>query len=134
MYCMVAFNRKEDIVMYWDEPAVTMDYPEHKFSHYSQNWTDNLIENIVLSSATLLNAMTGKLLVTLEPALSKYIVDHDCNKSIPLVNKADLLKYAFYGKRIRKHPENQNIVANTKHYCVILISARQYVSLLKQMN
>ena len=31
MYYMLAFNHKSDIIMYWDEPTITMDYEEHEF-------------------------------------------------------------------------------------------------------
>ena len=53
---MLAFNKAEDIVWYWDEPTITLDYDKHEF-HYilEKNWKQNDIPNIVLSSATLPN-------------------------------------------------------------------------------
>ena len=54
MNYMLAFNKKEDILWYWDEPTITLDYNEHSFhSIMKKNWTQNEIPNIVLSSATL---------------------------------------------------------------------------------
>ena len=54
MYYMKAFNEMEDINVYSDEPTITMDYEEHPFHEIIQNnWSKNLIPNIVLSSATL---------------------------------------------------------------------------------
>ena len=56
MYYMLAFNKKEDMIMYWDEPTITMDYKEHEIHEIAhKNWKDNEIPNVVLSSATLPN-------------------------------------------------------------------------------
>jgi len=93
MYYMLAFNKAEDIIFYWDEPTITLDYPQHDF-HITirQNWKKNLIPNVVLSSATLpkLNELTE----TIPNFLEKFptaeicnIVSHDCKKSIPIINK-----------------------------------------------
>lgn len=55
MYYMMAFTEDvNDIVMYWDEPTISMDYGEHQLhSLISHTWRENIIPNIVLSSATL---------------------------------------------------------------------------------
>ena len=54
MYYMMAFNKPNDMIMYWDEPTITMDYEEHEFHKYiSDIWQKNVIPNIILSSATL---------------------------------------------------------------------------------
>ena len=54
MYYMLAFNSASNIILYWDEPTITMDYGEHEFhSIIRNNWKKNLIPNVVLSSATL---------------------------------------------------------------------------------
>ena len=34
MYYMAAFNDKKDIITYWDEPTITMDYDNHNFTRY----------------------------------------------------------------------------------------------------
>ena len=31
MYYMLAFNPKEKIILYWDEPTITLDYEHHEF-------------------------------------------------------------------------------------------------------
>ena len=31
MYYMLAFNKKENSILYWDEPTITLDYDEHEF-------------------------------------------------------------------------------------------------------
>ena len=93
MYYMLAFFKASDIILYWDEPTITMDYNEHEFhSTIRKNWKNNMIPNIVLSSATLpkLNELTE----TIPDFLNKFkdgvihnIVSHDCKKSIPIINK-----------------------------------------------
>jgi hypothetical protein len=53
MYYMLAFNSASNIILYWDEPTITMDYGEHEFhSIIRNNWKKNLIPNVFLSSAT----------------------------------------------------------------------------------
>lgn len=54
MRYMLAFNDAKNIIMYWDEPTISMDYESHDFHSIIQaNWRENQIPNIVLSSATL---------------------------------------------------------------------------------
>ena len=54
MYYMSAFNKPEDMIMYWDEPTISLDYDDHPLHAMIQkNWKDNTIPNIILSSATL---------------------------------------------------------------------------------
>ena len=93
MYYMMAFFPISDIVAYWDEPTITMDYSDHEFHKtIRKNWRDNQIPTVVLSSATLpkLNELTE----TIPDFLNKFadaeicnIVSHDCKKSIPIINK-----------------------------------------------
>lgn len=93
MYYMLAFFQAEDIILYWDEPTITMDYVEHEFhSTIRKNWKKNIIPNVVLSSATL--PKLTDLGETIPDFLNKFqgaeicnIVSHDCKKSIPIINK-----------------------------------------------
>ena len=53
-YMMAFTDNVNDIVMYWDEPTISLDYEEHQLhSLISKTWRENVIPNIVLSSATL---------------------------------------------------------------------------------
>jgi len=56
MLYMLSFFETSNVVLFWDEPTITMDY-EHHVLHDSitKLWTVNKIPNIVLSSATLPN-------------------------------------------------------------------------------
>jgi hypothetical protein len=93
MYYMLSFNTREEIITYWDEPTITMDYENHEFHAIIQkNWTENLIPNMILSSATL--PKEDELVSTISDFKMKFpgafiesIISHDCIKSIPLINK-----------------------------------------------
>ena len=55
MNYMCAFNKiREEMILYWDEPTITLDYETHDHHQQIQNiWSKNIIPNIVMSSATL---------------------------------------------------------------------------------
>lgn len=54
MRYMMEFHPVQDLILYWDEPTITMDYEEHPLhALIHQNWTENQLHNIVLSCATL---------------------------------------------------------------------------------
>jgi hypothetical protein len=102
MYYMLAHFQAENIIMYWDEPTITMDYNEHDFhATIRKNWKKNAIPNVVLSSATLpkLNELTETIpdfLNSFPGAEIVNIVSHDCKKSIPIVNKDGLVVVPHY--------------------------------------
>jgi hypothetical protein len=93
MYYMRAFNDDEKLMVYWDEPTITLDYNEHSFhSIIKNNWSENKIPTIVLSSATL--PKESELSETISDFKCKFanseihsIISHDCKKSIPIINK-----------------------------------------------
>lgn len=52
-YMLVHFD-KERVVVFWDEPTISMDYPEHSLHKPLANiWRINEIPRLILSSATL---------------------------------------------------------------------------------
>ena len=54
MNYMLNFNKSENIITYWDEPTISLDYNEHNCHQLiSENWSKNVIPNVILSSATL---------------------------------------------------------------------------------
>ena len=93
MYYMNAFNPLNKLLLYWDEPTITMDYAEHDFhALIKENWTENIVPNVVLSSATL--PQEAEMAPTIMDFRSRFsgaevhsIVSHDCQKTITLVNK-----------------------------------------------
>lgn len=103
MYYMLAFNKKENIILYWDEPTITLDslspLPLHDIIR--SNWTKNLIPNIVLSSATLprreeigetISSFTTQFL----GAEIHEIISYDCKKTIPMINKEGFVEMPHY--------------------------------------
>lgn len=98
MHYMLAFNKPHQIIMYWDEPTITMDYETHDLhATIQRNWRENKIPNMVLSCATLPNEDE------IYPVIQDYknkcgiedsdqaelhaITSFDCKKSIPILNK-----------------------------------------------
>ena len=119
MYYMLAFNKEQNIYTYWDEPTITLDYAEHDFHQIiRKNWKENIIPNMVLSSATLpkLHELTETISDFKEknPGSKVYsIVSHDCKKSIPIINKDGFVVLPHYLSadynevlKIAKHCEN----------------------------
>ena len=101
MRYMLAFNNKEKIILYWDEPTISLDYKEHAFhSIIKSNWTNNEIENIVLSSATL--PSIEELNDTINNYKERFggdiysIKNYDCSKSIGLVNRDGYIEAPHY--------------------------------------
>ena len=92
MHYMLAFNEAKDIIWYWDEPTITLDYKEHKYHELlKRNWIENKIPNIVLSSATLPSANSIRPCiqshkVKFRNASLYAISSYDCKKTIPIVD------------------------------------------------
>ena len=93
MFYMKAFHPVENIILFWDEPTITMDSEAHEYHEIiHKNWQQNIIPNVVLSSATLPHEQ--ELQNTIADFKSRFsnaevvsIVSHDCSKSIPIVSK-----------------------------------------------
>ena len=128
MYYMLAFFNPNDIIMYWDEPTITLDYEEHDFhSTIRKNWKKNCIPNVVLSSATL--PKQNELVETLSDFLNKFpgaeiynIVSHDCKKSIPIINKDGYVVLPHY-----LNEDYSKILEITKH-------CKDYLTLLRYFD
>jgi len=93
MYYMLAFNPRENMVTFWDEPTISMDKESHELHPFmNKNWRENLIPNFILSSATLpkLHELPNTIRhfrETFSGATVHAVVSHDCKKSIPIINK-----------------------------------------------
>jgi hypothetical protein len=128
MYYMLAFFKAEDIIMYWDEPTITLDYDDHEFhSTIRKNWKKNCIPNVVLSSATL--PKQNELTETIPDFFSKFpgaeiynIISHDCKKSIPIINKDGLVVLPHY-----LHSDYTNILSVASH-------CNNYLTLLRYFD
>jgi hypothetical protein len=93
MLYMLAFNKESNIITYWDEPTITMDYPEHELhAKIHENWKKNKISKMVLSCATL--PREDEIQETIMDFRSKFdgaeihsINSYDFKKSIAILNK-----------------------------------------------
>jgi len=104
MHYMLAFNREDNLITYWDEPTISMDYEEHPLHEIiHENWTKNIISKVVLSCATL--PKETEIIDTIIDFKSRFenaevhnITSYDCKKSIPMINKDGkcVLPHLFY--------------------------------------
>ena len=102
MLYMKAFNNVNNIIVYFDEPTISLDYDEHEFhALIKRNWVENQIPNIVLSSATL--PRENEIKDTILDFKTRFpggnvvsIISHDCTKSIPIVNKENYVELPHF--------------------------------------
>ena len=117
------------LITYWDEPTITMDYQTHDFHKIiRRNWKNNLIPNMVLSSATL--PKLHELTETITDFTNKFdeaqvfsIVSHDCKKSIPLINKDGFVVLPHYLN------ENYSEILQIAHHCQSHLTLLRYFDL-----
>ncbi len=94
MYYMLAFNDEQNIITYWDEPTITLDYEHHELHDtIHRNWKENKISKMILSCATLptqseLKPVFDDFTTKFNNAELKTITSYDCKKSIPLLDKS----------------------------------------------
>jgi hypothetical protein len=95
MYYMLSFNPEENIVLYWDEPTISLDvetnqHPLHEKIH--KLWQENKISKVVLSCATLpkeaeiLDTLSD-FRATFESAEVHFITSYDCKKTINVLDQ-----------------------------------------------
>ena len=107
MRYMMAFHPLSNLLMYWDEPTISLDYSDHTLHPIiHRNWAENLIPNVVLSSATLPreDEMVGVIqdfkikFQTSDGTLPEVysIVSHDFKKSIPIINQSGFVELPHY--------------------------------------
>jgi hypothetical protein len=140
MYYMLAFNPKEKIITYWDEPEITLDCEEHPFHEIiHRNWKENLIPNIVLSSATLpkeseLSSTICDFQERFPNAQVSNIISHDCKKSIPLINNNGyvVLPHMLF----ESYEDIKQVVKHCQNYLTLLryFDLREISRFLKLIN
>jgi hypothetical protein len=141
MYYMRSFNMDENgndkhdnIITYWDEPTITLDYDNHEFhSIIKDNWKNNLIQNIVLSSATL--PKCEELTETIADFRAKFpnasicnINSYDCKKSIPLINKDGYVVLPHYIS------DDYDKIVEIANYCEQNLTLLRYFDLKEICN
>ena len=81
-----------DLITYWDEPTISMDYDDHPLHATIQNvWRENRISKMVLSCATLphedeISDALSDYRTKFPTAQIETISSHDCRKSISVLN------------------------------------------------
>ena len=144
MLYMLAFNPAEKIILYWDEPTITMDYQNHDLhSIIKRNWSENIIPNIVLSSATLPNE--EEIRDTLTDFRAKFsgrdleaeihtIVSYDCKKTIPIINKEGFVEMPHY--LYEEYNDIKNVVKHCEKFKTILryLDLNEAVKFIVYMN
>ena len=104
MRYMMAFHPLDQLMMYWDEPTISLDYPDHELHPIiHRNWNGNLIPNIVLSSATM--PREDEIVAVIQDFKVKFhgkgaevysVISHDFKKSIPIVNQGGFIELPHY--------------------------------------
>ena len=140
MNYMCAFNEEEDIIWYWDEPTITLDYQEHEFHEIlERNWKENRIPNVVLSSATLpdkdeVSSMSRFFCEKFSDADVEQIKSYECKKSIPIYDKEGniIMPHLYYDnfRNLRK------CVQHIKNNLTILrhLDVKKMVELIYYVN
>ncbi len=124
MYYMCAFNKKEDLVWYWDEPTISLDQETHEFHDIlANNWKENIIPNVILSSATLPREaeLTNFIMGFNQkfPGMRVHnVVSSNYSKTIPVVNSEG---YAILPHNVFDNFEEiKNSVEHIEDYKTIL--------------
>lgn len=116
MNYMNAFNPLDKLITYWDEPTISLDYDTHDLhAIIHENWSKNIVPNVVLSSATL--PREEEISLVLADFKNKFngaeihsIVSHDFKKSIPIVNQSGFVELPHF--MFDKYPD---VVACAEH-------------------
>jgi hypothetical protein len=130
MNYMLAFNKREDIVLYWDEPTIALDYEDHDLHKFIKlNWKINEIPNIILSSATFPHE--NEIQSCIQDFRDKFsdspiihtISSHEYKKTIPILNKNNEIEMPHL--ICKTHEE----IINSVNYCNMNKTALRYLDL-----
>lgn len=98
MHYMMAFNLAEEMIMYWDEPTIGLDVPDHPLHPVIRTlWAENKVANIVLSCATLpkeelladmMDGYRERFATDTATPTVHTVASYDCRKSITLLDPA----------------------------------------------
>lgn len=137
MNYMKSFNKVEELIFFWDEPTITLDYVNHEYHSIIQNnWQNNVIPNIVLSSATLpaqyelsdfINHFNDRFSNGDVIDINSEIVSRDIyllkeNNEIFIPHKDfGFLQFKYYLDKIKDHPTLYNYLP-IKYVCQFITS------------
>ena len=115
MHYMFAFHKESEIILYWDEPTITLDLQTHPLHSTIHNiWKENRVSNIILSCATLpkeeeIQEVLVEFRERFDNAEIHSISSYDCKKSISILDNT--------GKTVLPHLLFENY--SDIHKCVI---------------
>lgn len=136
MYYMIAFNSKENIILFWDEPTISLDYTSHELHDIiKHNWSNNLIPNVVLSCATLphkedLHDVITEFKASFDTAECYEIISHDNKKTIPIINKNGYTEMPHYLYGENEYDKILEVVSHCKKNKTLL----RYIDLNEAIN
>jgi hypothetical protein len=129
MYYMMAHFNKENIISYFDEPTIFLDYENHPL-HLTihKKWKEHLIPNVVLSSATLPKSHEIPDLINdfkerFENSEVYNIVSYDCKKTIPILDSNGFVAMPHYLS------EKYDKVKKIGNYCFENLTLMRYLDL-----
>lgn len=134
MNYMNAFNPLENLLLFFDEPTISLDYETHELHTYIKElWQKNIIKNIVLSSATL--PKIEELTDTIASFQAKFpnneihnILSFDCKKSIQIIDKCGFVVLPHY------ITPNYNELLDIVDYCSSNLTILRYFDLQEVVN
>ena len=144
MRYMTAFNEVDDILWYWDEPTITLDYENHDFHEILQrNWRENEISNVVLCSATLpkkeeLVPMLTNFVLKFSGANIYTIKNYDCVKTISLIDSGGevIMPHLIADNNKKKLKKMYKFIDNNKTLLrhVDVVEMSNYICYLNKHN
>ena len=98
---MLKFNEGKNMMVWMDEPTITLDYATHPLHDiYKRNWISNTeIPNVVLSSATLPNDMTSTIegFQRIFPGAEVHsISSYTTSKTVQMLNPSNQIELPHY--------------------------------------
>lgn len=102
MRYMMSFNPIENLILYWDEPTIALDYSTHDLHDIiHKNWSENEIPKVILSSATLptmneIMPVINDFQFKFPDSNIHYIHTFDCRKTIRLVDTQNKIILPHY--------------------------------------
>jgi hypothetical protein len=133
MYYMRAFNPIDNLLTFWDEPTIGLDVEDHPLhEHIHALWRDNIVPNVVLSSATLPTAAEiGDTVTNFDTRFgggdgtcTTTISSHDCKKTIPLIDKAGFSVMPHYLSK-----DDYDVARASAHHCLANPTLLRYLDL-----
>ena len=149
MNYMNAFNDINNIMTFWDEPTITLDYEDLEYvgclnknhSILKKNWENNIVSNFILSSATLPDMKTlNNMIHNFKnkfgyDSLIYEIKSYDLSKDIPLIdiNGYNVMPHNYFENNYSLFKESINFLNDNKTILRYL-SLKEMIDLIYNLN